>query len=157
MKGIDYRERMQDALRSMVAGVLADVGANGLPGDHHFLIAFDTTHPGVDMPDWLREQYPEEMQIVLQNWFADLAVMADRFSVTLSFNNAPQTLVVPLAALRSFVDPSVEFGMRFDAEEEDGGDDDPGASQEAPEAETAEEDAPHTGPADVVSLDKFRR
>ena len=148
---IDYPDRMQQALRSMVADVLAEVSEIGLPGDHHFFIGIDTTHPGVDIPEWLKAQHPEEMVIVLQNWFEDLAVTADRFSVTLSFNNAPATLVVPLAALRSFVDPSVEFGLRFDHTDYDGDDGGGGPIEEEPDEHE------QSRAAEVVSLDKFRR
>ena len=151
---IDYPDRMQQALRSLVANVLSEVAENGLPGDHHFFIGIDTSHPGVDVPEWLKEQHPEELVIVLQNWFENLAVMGDRFSVTLSFNNSPETLVVPFAAMRSFVDPSVEFGLRFESSDDPGGDDDDGASIEV---EDAREEPEISEPAEVVSLDQFRR
>ena len=115
--GIDYKVYMNRALRRVMADALSQIAEDGLPGEHHLLISFETDHPGVDIPDWLSEKYPEEMQIVLQHWFDDLAVMDDRFSVVLNFSETPQTLVVPFAAVRSFVDPSVEFGLRFDPEE----------------------------------------
>jgi len=78
------------------------------------MITFDMTHPGVDVADWMREQYPEEMTIVMQHWFDNLAVMDDRFTVTLNFNNTAEPMVIPLAALKSFVDPSVEFALGFE-------------------------------------------
>ena len=91
---------------------------DGLPGKHHFFITFDTGHPGVDMSASLRERYPKEMTIVMQDWFTDLAVMKDRFTVTLNFGNVPEPIVIPFEAIKTFVDPSVEFGLRFDAHEE---------------------------------------
>lgn len=146
---IDYGRLMHSALRQLMAEVLSDVGQNGLPGDHHFYITFDTCHPGVDMADWLRERYPDDMTIVIQNWFDNLAVMADRFTITLNFGNSPEPMVIPLDAVKTFVDPSVEFGLRFDGMEED-------ADQPAPEnPEPAPADAEEMG--EVVSLDTFRK
>ena len=157
-RGIDYHRHMQDALLQVFVSVLSEVAENGLPGDHHLLIAVDTTHPGVVMPDWLREKYPREIRLLLQNWFEDLSVAADRFAVTLSFNNQPERLVVPMAAVRSFVDPSVEFGLRFDQSAEAPGDAPPpppdkGGSR-TPKTGTK---APGDGTGSVVSLDRFRR
>ena len=158
-KGINYRQLMHRAFRQVMAEVLAQVAREGLPGQHHFFITFDTTHPGVDMPAHLRARYPKEMMIVLQEWFEDLAVMKDRFSVTLSFGNVPESLVVPFDAVKTFVDPSVEFGVKFDAQEEEG------APEPAAKAETVvalDEPAPpahspKTGEGEVVRLDKFRK
>jgi hypothetical protein len=153
--GLNYGYLMQKAMRSMMAEVLEVVSAEGLPGDHHFYISFETAHPGVDIPDWLRETYPDEMTIVLQEWFADLAVTQDRFSVTLNFSDQAQTLVIPFAAVRTFVDPSVKFGLKFDAYESDT------PQFEAPEDDEDEDpDPPSRGDGDtgeVVSLDKFRK
>ncbi|GIX13115.1 MAG: hypothetical protein KatS3mg118_1074 [Paracoccaceae bacterium] len=155
---LDYGRLMQKALRRLLAEVLGQVAEQGLPGDHHFYITFDTTHPGVDLPGHLRAKYPEQMTIVLQEWFEDLAVAGDRFSVTLSFGGVPQGIVVPFDAILTFVDPSVEFGLRFDSHDspgpEDPGDGPDGASDEAESADDAPE--PHAG-GDVVRLDRFRR
>ena len=112
---------MHKALRQVMAEVLTQVARDGLPGKHHFFITFDTTHPGVDMDGGLRARYPKEMTIVLQEWFEDLAVMKDRFTVTLNFGNVPEPIVVPFDAIKTFVDPSVEFGCKFDAHEEAAG------------------------------------
>ena len=114
-KGINYGQLMHKALRLLMAEVLSQVARDGLPGKHHFFITFDTTHPGVDMNPTLRERYPKEMTIVMQDWFTDLAVMKDRFTVTLNFGGVPEPIVVPFEAIKTFVDPSVEFGLRFDA------------------------------------------
>ena len=119
-KTINYRQLMKKAMHGFVADVLAQVARDGLPGKHYFFITFDTTHPGVDMNAALRARYPTEMTIVLQEWFADLAVMKDRFTVTLNFGNIPEPIVVPFEAMKTFVDPSVEFGVKFDAHEEEG-------------------------------------
>ncbi|MFS4438768.1 SspB family protein [Paracoccaceae bacterium GXU_MW_L88] len=155
MDGIDYGRRMHDALRDLVRSVLGDVAENGLPGKHHFFITFDSAHPGVDMAPWLLERYPSEMTIVMQDWFENLAVMEDRFTVTLNFGNNPEPLVIPFDAIRTFVDPSVEFGLRFDSHEVD-------EDEDAPEAPMSEDEEPETpdddgGGAEILSLDKFRK
>ena len=116
-KTINYGQLMQKALRRMLADVLTQVARDGLPGEHHFFITFETSHPGVDMSAALRARYPDEMTIVMQEWFEDLAVMKDRFSVTLSFGGVAEPIVIPFEAIKTFVDPSVEFGLRFDAHE----------------------------------------
>jgi hypothetical protein len=165
---IDYGRLMHSALRQLMAEVLTDVSANGLPGDHHFYISFDTSHPGVDMADWLRERYPDDMTIVIQHWFDNLAVMSDRFTITLNFGNAPEPLVIPFDAVKTFVDPSVEFGLRFDGVEDDEAEA-PETVQlatlqesltelsetEQPESERSKDDQVAKG--EVVSLDTFRK
>ena len=157
--GIDYGRLMHGAMRGLIRDVLSDVAEKGLPGEHHFFITFDTQHPGVDIAPWLRERYPDEMTIVMQHWFDALEVDDEGFAVTLSFGNQPERLVVPFDALRTFVDPSVEFGLRFES---------PEAEDDTAEAEPAEDAAPEAAPegddaepprkdADVVSLDRFRK
>lgn len=161
---LNYGQLMQKAMRRMMAEVLSDVAENGLPGDHHFYISFETDHPGVDVPDWLRESYPQEMTIVLQEWYDDLTVTPDRFSVTLNFNDSPQTLVIPFGAVRTFVDPSVRFGLKFDPHEAGEGDleavlpdeEDGGPERAEPEEAPRPKREPGAG-ADVVSLDRFRK
>lgn len=113
---LDYPKILQDALRDVVRRVLAQVAEHGLPGEHHFYIAFRTDHPGVAMPSFLRERYPQEMTIILQNQFWDLTVFPDSFAVELKFNASRHALTVPFAALTSFVDPSAELALRFEAE-----------------------------------------
>ena len=112
---IPYDVLTQEAWRGVVRGLLQRVAKSGLPGDHHFYIAFDTNAKGVKLSDRLKEQYPEEMTVVLQYQFWDLEVGDDRFEVKLSFNNLPESLVVPYAAIRTFFDPSVRFGLQFGA------------------------------------------
>ena len=152
-RGIDYGNLMHQAMRGLIRSVLEDVAQNGLPGAHHFFITFDTTAPGVDIADWLHERYPQEMTVVLQNWFSGLDVTEDWFSVTLNFGNQPEPLVIPFDAVRTFVDPSVEFGLRF--ETQDGDDDEEEDEDEIEEEEEAP--APPRQEAEVVSLDKFRK
>jgi uncharacterized protein len=150
-KAINYGQLMHKALRQMMAEVLSQVARSGLPGKHHFFITFDTGHPGVDMSPALRARYPKEMTIVLQEWFEDLAVMKDRFSVTLNFGDVLEPMVVPFESVKTFVDPSVEFGVRLHAHEED---------EDAPVAEFSTRPEPEPGKAgegEVVSLDKFRK
>jgi hypothetical protein len=111
---IRYDLLAQDALRGVVRTVLTDVAARGLPGEHHFFIAFDTRADGVKISDRLRSQYPEEMTIVLQHQFWDLIVRDDGFDVGVSFNGIPERLTVPYAAIKGFFDPSVQFGLQFE-------------------------------------------
>jgi hypothetical protein len=154
-KSINYGQLMHKALRGLIAEVLTQVARDGLPGEHHFFITFDTSHPGVDMSASLRERYSGEMTVVLQEWFEDLAVMKDRFSVTLSFGSVPHPIVIPFAAIKTFVDPSVNFGLKFDAQEQ-GGENGKDAPTEPPAAkDTAVPKL--AGDGEVVSLDKFRK
>lgn len=157
-RSIDYGNLMHRAMRGLIQTVLSDVAQNGLPGSHHFFITFDTRHPDVEIADWLHSRYPEEMTIVIQNWFDNLTVTEDGFTITLNFGNSPEPLVIPFDAVHTFVDPSVEFGLRFETqdhddededdedEDEDDEDDEPAVSREKPRGE-----------AEVVSLDKWRK
>lgn len=150
-RGIDYGNLMHQAMRGLIRSVLEDVARNGLPGAHHFFITFDTRHPDVAIADWLRDRYPTEMTVVLQHWFEALEVTEDGFSVTLNFGNAPEPLVIPFDALRTFVDPSVEFGLRFETQDDDD-------DEEDEEEEDGDDDPPPSRPeAEVVRLDKFRK
>jgi len=162
---IDYGNMMHRAMRGLIAEVLTGVAETGLPGAHHFFITFDTTHPEVELSDWLHTRYPEEMTIVLQNWFEELEVGEDQFSVTLNFGDQPERLVVPFDSIRTFVDPSVEFGLRFEQSEAEGdGDEDDLPPEDEPPASGPETppsgrkpSAPVHKDAEVVSLDKFRK
>jgi hypothetical protein len=110
---IRYDMMIQEALRGVIRDVLNLVKANGLPGEHHLYIAFDTTADGVQISKRLKEQYPEEMTVVLQYQFWDLLVTDERFEVKLSFSNVPERLVIPFASVKAFYDPSVQFGLQF--------------------------------------------
>jgi len=149
-RSIDYGNLMHRAMRGLIQEVLEDVAASGLPGEHHFFITFDTRHPQAKLADWLRSRYPAEMTIVIQHWFDGLAVDPNGFAITLNFGDSPEPLYIPFDALRTFVDPSVEFGLRFETQEsgadDDDDDGDDGGEAEAPRAE-----------AEVVSLDKWRK
>ena len=148
---IDYGNLMHRAMRGLIQTVLSDVAKNGLPGAHHFFITFDTNTDGVEMADWLRSRYPNEMTVVIQNWFEDFVVTDAGFSITLNFGDNPEHLVIPFDALRTFVDPSVEFGLRFESQHEDEEED-----EDLPTEEEDESDAPRPE-AEVVSLDQFRK
>ncbi len=115
---IRYDLLAQEALRGVVRKVLSDVARDGLPGDHHLYIAFDTRSPGVRLSTRMRERYPEEMTIVLQHQFWDLNVTEHAFEVGLSFGGVPERLLVPFAAMKGFFDPSVQFGLQFESEGE---------------------------------------
>ncbi|MEM9475267.1 MAG: ClpXP protease specificity-enhancing factor SspB [Pseudomonadota bacterium] len=149
---IDYGNLMHRAMRGLIQQVLDDVAANGLPGNHHFFITFDTMHPDVEIADWLSDRYPDEMTVVMQHWFDNLDVTDEGFSVTLNFGDTPEPLYIPYDAIRTFVDPSVEFGLRFETQEEDD------EEEQAPQAPAEPEEAPETPrDAEIVSLDKFRK
>jgi uncharacterized protein len=113
---IDYAKLQQEAMRGVVRAVLQRIVKTGLPGEHHFYISFLTQAPGVILSKRLKEKYPNEMTIVLQHRFWDLIVSDDRFEVKLTFDGIPERLVVPFAAIKVFIDPSVRYGLQFDEE-----------------------------------------
>ncbi|MFZ4120634.1 MAG: SspB family protein [Caulobacterales bacterium] len=161
---IGYDQLMQDALRSVVRNALYQAqGATGLPGRHHFYITFRTQAPGITLPAPLLARYPDEMTIVLEHQYWDLEVYQDRFRVILKFAGQPQPIVIPFAAITRFFDPSVKFGLQFEAEGEavrraagDGGAFENSDSHEPPSASDTE-DTGQSAPASVVSLDAFRK
>ncbi|RMD89435.1 MAG: hypothetical protein D6811_12250 [Alphaproteobacteria bacterium] len=154
-RSIDYGALMHAAMRELIRRVLQQVQAEGLPGEHHFFITFDTRHPGVRLADWLAERYPEEMTVVMQYWFEGLEVGEEGFAVTLNFGDQPEPLYIPFDAIRTFVDPSVEFGLRFESHDEGPEDDGGGAHHDAVEHEPRE--AEPRAEAEVVRLDRFRK
>lgn len=155
-EGLQYDRFVQDALRQVVRRALAEVAEHGFPGDHHFYVTFRTAADGVQIADHLRSQYADEMTIVLQHQFYGLETHEDRFEVTLSFNKQLERLVIPYDAITAFVDPSVSFGLQFQAEgvEPMGLEDDDADTVETGDGEAAEPAA--DGPK-VVSLDAFRK
>jgi len=153
-RGIDYGNLMHQAMRSLIREVLTKVSESGLPGVHHFFITLNTRHPGVVMAEWLRARYPEEITIVVQHWFENLDVDENGFAITLNFGNQPEPLYVPFDAITTFVDPSVEFGLKF--ETHTGDDDEDDDDEDAPMEETGS-DPDERKAGEVVSLDKFRK
>jgi uncharacterized protein len=166
---IRYDVLARDALRGVLKRVLSDAAAHGLPGEHHFFITFLSSAEGVKLSQRLLAQYPEEMTIILQHQFWDLVVTEDRFEVGLSFGGIPERLVVPFSAIKSFFDPSVQFGLQF--EPSDTGAEAPASNlpsapaaaaslttgAPAPSADDPEpEEKPSEG-AEVVRLDRFRK
>jgi hypothetical protein len=168
---IRYDVLARDALRGVLRRVLTDAAEHGLPGEHHFFITFLSTAEGVKLSPRLLAQYPEEMTVILQHQFWDLTVTEDRFEVGLSFGGIPERLVVPFNSIKSFFDPSVQFGLQFDPSE---------AVSEAPAAnlpavatpsalpvpappsaspapENQDEPAKPSEGAEVVRLDRFRK
>lgn len=153
-----YDRMVEGALRGVVKQAVREVMAHGLPGDHHFYITFMTDYPGVRIPEYLRDRYPGEMTVVLQYQFSGLNVDDEKVEVTLSFNNQPEKLVIPLNAISIFADPSVNFALQFQplgggADEDD---DDTGPDDEPP---TGSKKKPETtaNTGEVVSLDQFRK
>jgi hypothetical protein len=168
---IRYDVLARDALRGVLRKVLSDAATHGLPGEHHFFITFISTAEGVKLSPRLLAQYPDEMTIILQHQFWDLAVHEDRFEVGLSFGGIPERLAVPFSAIKSFFDPSVQFGLQFEPSDTA----EPPAAKNLPAApaasavaapaetasttseEQAEEPAKPSEGAEVVRLDRFRK
>jgi len=165
---IRYDVLARDALRGVLRRVLVDAAEHGLPGEHHFFITFVSTADGVKLSPRLLAQYPEEMTVILQHQFWDLVVTEDRFEVGLSFNGIPERLVVPFSSIKSFFDPSVQFGLQFEPTEaavEAAETETPAASAAsalaapaaAPTPPSDDEPAKPSEGAEVVRLDRFRK
>ncbi|MBO0739372.1 MAG: hypothetical protein J2P48_23020 [Alphaproteobacteria bacterium] len=145
----EYPKMVENALRGVMRETLARTAREGLPGDHHFYITFRTRAPGTTVPDYLVTKYPDVMTIVLQHQFRALEVGNDTFSVNLSFSSRSERLTIPFAAVTTFADPSVNFGLQFEV-------------PAAVPAESATAPAQIPGPAErpaaeVVTLDTFRK
>ena len=152
-----YEKMVEGALRGVVRAALQRAAREGLRSAHHFYIGFATGMPGVAIPDHLRARYPEEMTIVLQHQFWDLEIADDSFSVTLSFQQQPERLVIPFAAVRSFADPSVNFALEFTVPEGQPAKTGPAKTRNMPvpvEAAAKPADKPS---GEVVTLDSFRK
>jgi hypothetical protein len=157
---IDYGRLVEGALRTVVRDVLGRLAKEGVPPPHHFYITFRTQHPGVAIPEFLRDRYPVDMTIVLQHQFWDLSVDDEGFQVTLSFNDQLQRLRIPFAAIKVFADPGVEFGLQFTLDE----DGEPqaaevkllGSSSRQAAGDGGENPLP-AGGAEIVTLDRFRK
>jgi hypothetical protein len=148
-----YDLMIEAALRDVVRETMETVARDGLPGDHHFYITFLTKFPGVKVPESLRKQYPEEMTIVLQYQFFGLKLEDDCIYVTLSFNNIKENLIVPIDAITTFADPSVNFALQFQNSGDDDGDDD-GEDSDKTDQEGNDTEEKR---GEVISLDKFRK
>jgi hypothetical protein len=156
----DYEARVQKSLREMVRNVLKDVSVKGLTAPHHFYLSFQTTYPGVELPDFVLRAHPEEITIVLENEFWDLKVDTSGFSVMLTFQNTPHKIYVPFNSLLSFMDPSVRFGLHFTPPEPHTGEDLNNENSEKTEDKTSE--SKNSTPQEettsqVISLDRFRK
>jgi len=182
-----YDLMVQDALKGVVRKILTEAARDGLPGEHHFYVTFRTGAPGVRLSQRLREKHPDEMTIVLQHQFWDLSVGEHSFEVGLSFSGVPERLLVPFDAISTFFDPSVQFGLKFEAQDQaedavSAQEADPAEAPLAPakivpaaipatkgkapaaenatapaKAEPAAEGDDSRGSAEVVSLDSFRK
>lgn len=153
---LDYPSLIREAMRTVVKDVLERVAEEGIPGEHHFYISFATMDPGVEVPPYLRDQYPEEATIVLQHQFWDLTVDDEAFSVSLRFGGAPQRVRVPFVSLMSFVDPEAKLGLRFDPEALDPEALDSEALDPEPPPAEKKDPVDPDDPDKVVSLDDFR-
>lgn len=149
-KAFDYDEMVQAALRGVVRNALQQASKEGLSGRHHFYITFESSRPDVKVPEYLRKQHPEEITIVLQHQFWDLKVDDKGFSVLLSFNEVQERIEVSYAALISFLDPSVKFGLQFEPNP-------PVSTEKKAKKEKAEEPVKtENNKKKVVELDTFR-
>lgn len=150
---INYDKLIEKSLKNVVVEALKIAQNQGLPGEHHYYITFQTNHPQTKISDYLKSQYPEEMTIVLQHQFSNLTVNASSFSVDLSFGGIQQTLVIPFDAITYFADPHAKFGLSFSSSDEE--------SSFAQEEQVAQEKEPEvkkaSGAATVVSIDAFRK
>lgn len=172
---IDYPGLIDNAMRNVVREAIVQVKQYGLPGDHHFFVSFLTNHPGVEISPMLKQRYPDEMTIVIQHQFWDLEVWDDAFTVTLSFSNIPEKLVIPFDALTAFADPSIKFGLQFHARNTSDMDDFDEQDEEkvscpatgrkpnqAPpsasfDEEPPSDDHPPANDTKVLSMDQFRK
>ena len=158
---LDYEQLCADALRGVVRRSLQIVADKGLPGGHHFLITFKTDFPGVAMPDYLRQRYPDTISVMLQYEFWNLEVEDDQFAVSLSFSDVRERLTVPFAAVTGFVDPFAKFQLKFEAREDAAAAprrDRPTVLKPAepkPDAKSESKDTAKGG--EVVTLDAFRK
>ncbi len=148
---IQYDSMVQLALLSVVRDVLQNTAGEGLPGDHHFYITFSTNHPATRIPPYLKERYPDEMTIVIQNQFSNLVVDDAHFEISLSFNGKLEHLYIPLLALEGFFDPSVDFGLHFHATEVNND------NLEDLPATVADDQEDDENVDNVVTLDTFRK
>ena len=156
-RGIDYGNLMHTAMRGLIRTVLQDIAERGgLPGQHHFFITFDTSHPDAKLADWLADRYPGEMTVVMQHWYDNLEVGEDGFAVTLNFGDSPEPLYVPYDAIKTFVDPSVEFGLRFESADDDPSPEPTNTDSDRDANAPSSKDAPKSD-GQVVSLDSFRK
>ncbi len=145
-----YDKMVESALRGVVREALARTASSGLPGAHHFYITFRTRSHGLRLPDYLAQQYPDEMTVVLEHQFWDLDVSEGSFSVTLSFQNRPERLTIPFDSITAFADPAVKFGLQFQPV--------PCENLDVPAPAPAVKPAEKVErPADVVALDAFRK
>lgn len=169
---IDYPAMIDGAMRGVVRTALEQAASEGLPGEHHFFISFQTRYPGVNISPMLRERYPEEMTIVVQHQFWDLDVTDEGFSISLSFNNVPETLVIPFDAMTAFADPSIKFGLQFHGKVWDEAEEDDDERVHCPatgkkgrepmaeasfEEEVSEASEPPANDDKVLSIDAFRK
>jgi len=148
---LQYDRLVERALKNVVREALLHVSRHGLPGAHHLYITFRTDHPGVEIPDTLRERYPVEMTIVLQYQFWDLIIGEEGFEVTLSFNDRHQRLVVPFSAVNAFADPSVNFALQFQPMEA------ARQADAAAEGEVSDEKPADHPDGNIIPLDTFRK
>ena len=146
---IDYTKKMEIAMRNLISDILSNVAEKGLPGDHHFFITYDPKYPDTEISDWLLEKYPEEMTIIIQHWFEDLRVFEKYFEITLNFGDSPERLKINFDSIMSFVDPSVEFGLKFEKNKD--------VSSDTNEEKLRDKQSPETSNTKIINLDSFRK
>ena len=161
-KKIDYKKIMHFASLDAIKNILDDVSKNGLPGEHHFYITFDMCYTGVKTSDSLKHRYPVEMTIVIQNWYDEFIVNDNSFSIILNFGNVRERMQIPFLAIKSFIDPSVDFGLTFekqvnsDGKTTDNNRSDISNSENYPHSEKPRNGTSKKG-GEVVNLESFRK
>lgn len=156
IQSIDYKKRMRKAMLNVVRETLEDVANEGLPGTHHFYISFETQAAGVELSEWLKLKYPTEMTIVIQNWYDNFQVHENSFQITLNFGNQPETMRIPFDSLKTFVDPSVEFGLTFSGDDQEPRPIDEEDPRETKTKGNKQIDQDHTS-GDVIDINSFRK
>jgi hypothetical protein len=146
VEGFNYEEMVQEGLRGVVREALEITAQEGLPGAHHFYIAFNTEYPGVQIPDYLKERHPEEMTIVIQHQYWGLEIDEVGFYITLSFSDSQERIYVPFHSLVSFMDPFAKFGLQFT----------PPPFIELDHEQSGDE-APRADGDNIITLDQFRK
>ena len=113
MADMNYKVLIENAMLNMVRDILKKISKDGLPKNHHFLITFFSSSKGVNIPDRMKEKYPDKMTIIIRNWFENLNVTEKKFEISLNFNNTVEHLIIPFSSLELFADPSVDFAISF--------------------------------------------
>ena len=154
---INYEEIIKDSLKNAIKKLLLDVSLNGLPGDHHFYISFITNSPDVKIAEWMMKDYPNEMTIVIQNWFENLHVDDKGFSIVLNFKNKPEKLTIPFESVLSFSDPSVNFSLQFEGSASQNLETIMDAKEKATQRQSDKDDLVSEQKNNIIQFEKYKK